>query len=91
MSQLMGKIGKILKPGESAWFTGVTKIHYENRGAGRKDVNIVGAATTGMVLSFSLLYKFCGWGLDWWLWLFTLLVFHFHKINNHGINRWRKR
>ena len=80
MSQLMGKIGR-LKPGESA-FTGVTKIHYEKSWRWKKGLNIVGAATTGMVFIILVATKFVDGA--WIVALaIPLLVFAFHKINNH--------
>ena len=80
MSQLMGKIGR-LKPGESA-FTGVTKIHYEKSCRWKKGLNIVGAATTGMVFIILVATKFVDGA--WIVALaIPLLVFAFHKINNH--------
>jgi amino acid transporter len=80
MSRLMGKIGQLIQ-GES-FFTGVTTIHYEHAWRWKKGVNIVGAATTGMVFVILTATKFVDGA--WIVALaIPLIVFVFDRINTH--------
>ncbi len=80
MSRLMTKVGK-LKPGETA-HTGATTIHYEKGWRWKKALNTVGSFTTGVVFIILVATKFIDGA--WIVALaIPLLVYMFHKINQH--------
>lgn len=83
MSRLMGKVGQ-LKPGETA-NTGVTEIHYERTWRWKKVLNIIGAATTGIVFVILTATKFIdgAWIVALAIPLFVLM---FDRISKHYQN-----